>query len=162
MKRLSVMLAPVLLTALLSIAVVAAAHAVAATHNSTLNGLQSAASESDGIVVVINAAGDLPGMGKLTFKREGNNVIGGSWSLTVLPANADATSSERGTLSGSVTGGALSFNSGGTLSGASSIQLTIEGGTGEHAAVSAGSGTINLASDAEISSKLSGTLVLNF
>lgn len=161
MKRLSVLLAPVLITGLLSIAVVAA-HAAVATHNSTLNALQSAASESDGVVVVINAAGDLPGMGKLTFKREGNNIIGGAWTLTVLPANADATSSERGTLSGTVTGGTLSFKSGGTLAGASSVQLTIEGGTGEHAAVSAGDGVINLSSDAENPSKLSGTLVLNF
>lgn len=161
MKRLSAVLAPVLLTGLLSIAVVAAAHAVA-THNSTLNGLQSAASESDGIVVVINAAGDLPGMGKLTFKRDGNNIIGGTWALTVLPANADATSSERGTLSGAVTGGTLSFNTDTTLTGASSVQLTIEGGTGEHAAVSAGSGTVNLSTGAENPSKLSGTLVLNF
>ena len=160
MKRLSAILAPVLLTALLSIAV-AAAHAVAA-HNSTLNAFQTAASESDGIVVILNAAGDLPGMGKLTFKREGNNVTGGSWTLTVLPANADATSSERGTLSGTVTGGTLSFNPGGTLSSASSVQLTIEGGTGEHAGVGAGNGTINLSSDAENPSKLNGTLILNF
>ena len=159
MKRLSVILVPVLITGLLSIAV--AAHAVA-IHNSTLSGLQSAASESDGIVVVINASGDLPGMGKLNFKREENNIIGGSWTLTVLPANADATSSERGTLSGTVTGGTLSFNSGGTLAVASSVQLTIEGGTGEHAAVSAGSGVVNLSTGAENPSKLSGTLVLNF
>jgi hypothetical protein len=161
MKRLSAILAPVLLTGLLSIAAAAAAHAVA-THNSALNAFQSAASESDGIVVVFNAAGDLPGMGKFSFKREGNNVIGGSWNLTVLPANADATSSERGTLSGTVTAGTLSFNPGGTLAGASSVQLTIEGGTGEHAAVSAGSGVINLSSGAENPSKLNGTLVLNF
>jgi hypothetical protein len=149
-----------LLTGLLSIAVVAA-HAVA-THNSTLNAFQSAASQSDGIVVILNAAGDLPGMGKVTFKREGDNIAAGSWTLTVLPANADATSSERGTLSGAVTGGTLSFNPGGTLTGASSVQLTIEGGTGEHAAVSAGSGVINLSSDSENSSKLNGTLILNF
>jgi hypothetical protein len=161
MKRLSVIFAPVLLTGLLCIAVAATAHAVA-THNSTLNAFQSAASESDSIVVVLNAAGDLPGMGKLTFKREGNSVVAGSWTLTVLPANADATSSERGTLSGAVTGGTLSLNSGGTLAGASSVQLTIEGGTGEHAHVSAGSGVINLSSDAENSSKLNGTLALNF
>lgn len=160
MKRLSVILAPVLITGLLCIAV-AAAHAVA-THNSTLKGFQTAAVESDGVVVVLDAAGDLPGMGKFTFKREGDNVNGGSWSLTVLPANADASASERGRLSGAITGGTLSFNSGGTLSGASSVQLTVEGGTGEHAGVGAGSGTINLSSDAENPSKLNGTLVLNF
>jgi hypothetical protein len=160
MKRLSVILAPVLLTGLFCVAM-AAAHAVA-THHSTLNAFQSAASESDGIVVVLNAAGDLPGMGKLTFKREGANVIAGSWNLTVLPANADATASERGTLSGTITGGTLTFNSNGTLSGASSVQLTIASGTGEQADVSAGSGVINLSSDAESPSKLNGTLVLTF
>ena len=161
MKRLSVILAPVLITGLLCIAAVAAARAVA-THNSTLDGFQTAASESDGVAVVLNAAGDLPGMGKISFKREGNNISGGVWSLTVLPANADATSSERGKLSGVVTGGTLSFNSNGTLSGVSSVQLTIESGTGEHAGVVAGNGTINLSSDGENPSKLSGTLVLNF
>jgi hypothetical protein len=160
MKRLSVIFAPVLLTGLLCIAV-AAAHAVA-THNSALSGFQTATSESDGVAVVIDAAGDLPGMGKVTFKRDGVNVTGGTWSLTVLPANADATASERGALSGTITGGALSFNSNGTLSGASSVQLAITGGAGEHAHVSAGTGVINLSSDAESPSKLNGTLVLNF
>lgn len=159
MKRLSVVLASVLITGLLSIAV--AAHA-ATSHNSTLRGFQTAMSESDGIAVIIDASGDLPGMGKVTFKREGNNITGGAWTLTVLPANADAAASDRGTLSGTITGGTLSFTSEGTLSGASSVQLTIEGGTGEHAAVSSGSGTINLSSDAERPSKLNGTLVLNF
>ncbi|HEX9919171.1 MAG TPA: hypothetical protein VGA87_08390 [Pyrinomonadaceae bacterium] len=160
MKRLSVILAPVLIMGLLCIAV-AAAH-VAATYNDTLKGFQTATSDSNGVAVVINAAGDLPGMGKVTFSREGNNINGGSWTLTVLPAQADASSSDRGTLSGTVTGGTLSFTPEGTLSGASSVQLTIGGGTGEHAAVSAGSGTINLSSDTESPSKLSGTLVLNF
>jgi hypothetical protein len=158
MKRLSVIFAPVLITALLCVAVAAAR----AAYNDTLTGFQTAASESDGIAVVINAAGDLPGMGKVTFKREGNNVTTGSWNLTVLPANADATASERGSLSGTITGGALTFNESGTLSGASSVQLTIESGTGEQANVNTGTGTINLSSDAESYSKLKGTLVLNF
>jgi hypothetical protein len=160
MKRLSVIFAPVLLTGLLSIAVVAA-HAVS-TRNSTLSGFQTATSESDGVAIVIDAAGDLPGMGKITVKRDGNNITGGTWTLTVLPANADASASERGMLSGTISGGTLSFNSNGTLSGASSVQLTIASGTGEHANVSAGTGVINLSSDAESPSKLNGTLVLNF
>lgn len=161
MKRLSVIFATILITGLLCVAVVAA-HAAFATYNDTLTGFQTASSESNGIVIVINAAGDLPGMGKLSLKREGNNVVGGAWNLTVLPANADAAASERGTLSGTVTGGTLSFTPEGTLSGAGSVQLTIEGGTGEHAGVGAGSGTITLSSNTENPSKLSGTLVLNF
>lgn len=159
MKRLSVMLAALLITGLLGVAVAAAR--TAATYNDTLSAFRTATSESDAVAVVINAAGDLPGMGKLTLKREGNNVNGGSWTLTVLPANADATASARGTLSGAVTGGTLSFNADGTLTGASAVQLTIEGGTGEQAGVS-GSAVINLSLSAENPSKLSGTFVLNF
>lgn len=160
MKRFSVILAAFLITALLCIAVSAAR--ASATYNDTLSGFQTATGESDGVAVIINAAGDLPGMGNLTLKRDGNNVTGGVWTLTVLPANADAAASERGTLSGTVTGGALSFTPEGTLSGASSVRLTIESGAGEYAGISGGSAIINLSSDAENPSKLSGTLVLTF
>ena len=101
-------------------------------------------------------------MGKVSFKREGNNITGGSWNLMVLPANADAAASERGTLTGTVTGGTLSLTPEGTLSAATSVRLTIEGGTGEQAGVAAGEGIINVTSDPENSSRLKGTLVLNF
>jgi hypothetical protein len=58
MKRLSVILAPVLITGLLC---VAAAHAVAA-HNSTLKGFQTATSDSDGIVGDILVTQGSPGL----------------------------------------------------------------------------------------------------
>lgn len=158
MKRLSVLLASALLTGLLC---VAAARAAAA-YNDTLTGFRTATVESEGVAVVLEAAGDLPGMGKVTFKREGDNVTGGSWTLTVLPQNADAQASERGKLSGSVGGGTLSFNADGILTGASAVQLIVEGGTGQHADVSGGTGTLNLSADPENPSQLTGTLALNF
>lgn len=153
MKRLSVLLASALCAGLFSLA---------ATYNDTLKGFQTATPESDGVAVVIEAAGDLPGMGKVTFRRDGDNVTGGTWSLTVLPSGADAQSNERGQLHGSVTGGTLSFNSEGTLNGASAVQLTVAGGAGEYAAVSGGSGTLSLSASAESPSQMAGTLVLNF
>lgn len=158
MKRLSVKLAFALCAGLLS---VAAAHA-AATYNDTVKGFRTATPEGDSVAVVIDAAGDLPGMGKLILRREGNNVTGGSWSLTVLPPDADAQSSERGQLHGSVSGGTLSFNADGVLSGVSSAQLTVESGTGQHAGVSSGSGTLSLSASPDKASQLMGTLVLNF
>jgi hypothetical protein len=48
-------------------------------------------------------------MGKVILRSEGGNVTGGSWTLTVLPQGADASASERGKLSGAVTGGTVSF-----------------------------------------------------
>jgi hypothetical protein len=158
MKRLSVLLASAMFAGLLS----AAAAGAAATYNDTLSAFQTATPESDGLAVVIDAAGDLPGMGKVILKREGNNVTGGSWTLTVLPPAADAQASERGRLNGSVGGGTLSFNADGTLSGASSVQLNVEGGTGEHAGVSGGTGTLSLSPNPENASRLTGTLSLNF
>lgn len=159
MNRLRVLLASTLAVGMFWCAVAAR---TATTYSDTVNALQTAAGEGGGVAFVLNASGDLPGMGKLDLKREGGNVTGGTWTLTVLPPNADATSSERGKLSGSVTGGTLSFGEGGTPSGASEVRLSVEGGTGEHAGVSGGSGTINLSPDPANPSRLKGTLVLNF
>jgi len=85
MKRLSLALAWIVITGLLCVV----AAGVATTYNDTLSGFQSASSE--GIAMVLDAGGDLPGMGRVTLLREGNNVTGGNWTLTIFPPNADAT-----------------------------------------------------------------------
>lgn len=140
----------------------AVAARTATTYSDTVSALQTAAGEGEGVAFVLDASGDLPGMGRVVLKREGGNVTGGSWTLTVLPPNADATSSERGRLSGGVTGGTLSFGEGGAPSGASEVRLSVEGGTGQYAGVGGGSGTINLSPDPANPSRLRGTLVLSF
>jgi hypothetical protein len=158
MKRLAVISATTLAAALLCLAAARAA----TTYNDAVSAFQTAATEGEGVALVLQAEGDLPGMGKLTLRREGNNVTGGSWSLTVLPPNADASSSEKGRLTGAITGGTFSFHEDGTVAGVSAVQLTVEGGTGQHAAVGGGSGALNLSADAENPSRLRGSLVLNF
>ena len=158
MKRLTLIFA----TALAASLVCLAAARAATTYNDAVGAFQTASPDSGGVALILEAAGDLPGMGKVTLRREGNNVTGGSWSLTVLPPNADASSSEKGRLTGAVTGGSFTFNPDGTLAGVSSVQLTVEGGTGQHASVSAGSGTLSLSADAANPSKLAGTLALSF
>ncbi|HEU4766378.1 MAG TPA: hypothetical protein VFS77_03360 [Pyrinomonadaceae bacterium] len=133
-----------------------------ADYNDTVNGSQTAAPEAQGIALNLTASGDLPGMSKLMLQRDGTNVTGGTWRLTVLPQNADASSSERGNLDGTVTGGTLTLNAEGTVSAASSVQITIQSGTGDYASVSTGTATLNLSADAENPTQLTGTLVLSF
>jgi hypothetical protein len=152
MKQLFLLLVSLVLAATLSLA----------TYNDTVDGSQTAAPEAEGIAVNLAATGDLPGMSKVTLQRDGQNVTGGSWRLTVLPQNADASSSERGALIGTISGGTLALSAEGTLASASGVQITIQSGTGEFAAVTSGSGTITLNAGAENPSQLSGTLVLNF
>ena len=152
MKHLMLMLASLLLAALVSVA----------TYNDTLSGSQTAAPEADGIALNFTAGGDLPGMSKVTLQRDGQNVTGGTWRLTVLPQNADASSSDRGALIGTITGGTLTLNAEGTLASAAAVQVTIQSGTGEYASVTSGTGTISISAEAENPSQLSGTLVLNF
>jgi len=149
MKRLLVILA---LAAFLS----------TATYNDSLSGAQTAAPESAGIALNLTATGDLPGMNKVTLQRDGQNVTGGSWRMTVLPQNADASSSERGELVGTITGGTLTLTAEGTLASASGVQVTIQSGTGEFASVTSGSATLSVSGNAENPSQLNGTLVLNF
>jgi hypothetical protein len=133
-----------------------------ATYNDTLNGSQTAAPEAEGVALNLTASGELPGMSKVTLRRSGSDVTGGTFRLIVLPQNPDASSSERGHLIGTITGGTLTMTSEGTVASASSVQVTIQSGSGEFAAVTSGSGTITLSSNAENPSQLSGTLALNF
>ena len=134
----------------------------AATYNNTLNGSQTAAPEAEGIALNLTAAGDLPGMSKVNLHRNGEIVTGGSLHLTVLPQNADASSSERGQLVGTISGGSVTLTSEGTLASASGVQVTIQSGTGEFANITSGTATLNITASSENHSQLSGTLVLNF
>lgn len=133
-----------------------------ATYNDSLQGSQTAAPEAEGIALNLTAGGDLPGMSKVKLQRNGQNVTGGSFRLTVLPQNADATSSVRGELVGTISGGTVALTTEGTLSSAAGVQITIQSGTGEFASVTSGSGTISVTANSENPSQLSGTLVLNF
>ena len=152
MKHVALILLPVVLASVISVA----------TYNNTLNGSQTAAPEAEGIALNLTAAGDLPGMSKVNLHRNGENVTNGSLRLTVLPQNADASSSERGQLVGTISGGTVTVSAEGTLASASGVQVTIHSGTGEFASVTSGTATLNITANSENPSQLSGTLVLNF
>ena len=133
-----------------------------ATYNDSLSGSQTAAPEAEGIALNLTASGDLPGMNKITLQRSASNVTGGSWRMTVLPQNADASSSPRGELIGTISAGTLTLTAEGTLASASGVQIAIQSGTGEFASVTSGAGTITITANAENPSQLNGNLVLNF
>ena len=158
MKRLIFIFAPTLIVCLL----IAASVRAAAVYRNTVKGFESASSESDGVNLLLNAEGDLPGVTHISLRRDGNKVSGGSWTLTVLPPDASATAGEKGKLTGSVGGGTLTFNGDGSLASAESVQLTIRSGTGQYSRVESGSAIINLEPAAENPSQLVGTLTLTF
>jgi hypothetical protein len=133
-----------------------------ATYNDSIQGSQTAAPEAEGIALNLTASGDLPGMSKVKLQRDGQNITGGSFRMTVLPQNADASSSERGELVGTISGGTLALTTEGTVASATGVQITIQSGTGEFSSVTSGSGTISITAGSENPTQLSGTLVLNF
>jgi hypothetical protein len=146
---------------LLSVAV-CFSNPVPATYNNTVTGSQTAAAESGSIALNLNASGDLPGMLSLTLRHENGNINGGTWTLTVLPPNADATSSESGTLTGTFTSGTITLDANGIATAVNSVQLTVQSGTGQYGTTTAGSGTLTLSADPENSTKLGGPFALNF
>ena len=148
-------------TFLLSLAMLVSTYN-AATYNDTVSGSQTASAESGSVAFNLNATGELPGMLSLTVRHEGGNVTGGTWKLTVLPANADANSSETGTLTGTFSGGTLTLDTNGIATAASSVQLTVQSGTGQFAAITSGTGTLSLSADPENSTKLGGPLAISF
>jgi hypothetical protein len=98
----------------------------------------------------------------VTLKHEGGNVNGGSWTLTVLPPDADASSAQTGTLTGTFTSGAITLDSHGIATAVSSVNLAVQSGTGQFGTITTGSGTLGLSADPENSTKLGGPLALNF
>lgn len=152
MKHLMLMLALMALAVFVS----------AVTYNNTVSGSQRAAPEVDGIALNLTVAGDLPGTSEVKLQRDGQTVVGGTWRLRVLPPNANASSVERGELIGTVTGGSVTLNAQGTLAAASSVQVVLQGGTGEFSKITSGYATLTIAANAENASQLSGRLVLNF
>ena len=146
---------------IISLVIITTTHA-ASTYNNTVTGSQTASAESGSVAFNLNATGDLPGMLSIKLKHEGGNVNGGTWTLTVLPPNADATSSETGTITGSFSGGTVTLDANGVVTGASSVQLSVQSGTGQYQTVTGGTGTLGLSTDAENSTKLGGPLALSF
>lgn len=155
MRLLSYVFAP----ASVGLLCVTLAHA-AKTYEDKVEGFQSASRE--GIALHLGASGDLPGEYKTVLRRDGKNVTGGSWTLTVFAPDADAVSGAKGELTGSVTGGALTFNGEGAVAGANSVQLTVHGGTGQYVGIKSGRGALNLSTTPENPSQLAGTLTLDF
>jgi hypothetical protein len=134
----------------------------AAAYRDSVKGFQSASAEEESVSLLLNADGDLPGLFKVSLRREGHKVTGGSWTLTVLPPDADAIANEKGRLTGDASGGTLTFNGDGSLATADSILLTVQEGSGHYSRVKSGGATLNLSSSAENPSQLAGTLLLNF
>lgn len=149
-----------LLAASLALAACVGLARAAAEYNGSVSGSQTAAAE--GVSLNLNAAGDLPGMLTLSLKHEGGRVTSGSWSLTVLPPGADATSAERGRLSGVVSAGTLTLGANGIVSAAEGLRLDVQDGAGQYAGVSGGAGTLSLSADPENASKLGGPLKFDF
>ncbi len=133
-----------------------------ATYNNSLSGAQTAAPEAAGIALNLNASGDLPGMAKVTLQHDGANVTGGTLRMTVLPQNADASSSERGALVATLSGGTVTLTAEGTVASVSGVQVAVQSGTGEFASVTSGTGTLAVSANGDNPSQLSGTLILNF
>jgi len=151
MKHILTALMPLMLAAVLSMA----------TYNDAVSGSQTPAPTVD-IALNLTATGDLPGLSRITLQRSNLKVTGGTWRMTVLPQNADASSNERGVLIGTVTGGTLTLNAGGALASASAVKVTIQSGTGEFAAVTSGTATISVTANAQNPSLMNGTLSLTF
>jgi hypothetical protein len=158
MKRLNSVLAPTLMSCLL----IAASARAATVYRDTVKGFESASGESDSVNLLLTAEGDLPGMGHVSLRRDGDKVVGGVWRLTVLADDADPTAGEKGGLVGSVGGGTMTFNGDGSLAKAESVRLTVESGTGRYSRVGSGSGLIHVAPAADNPSQLVGSLTLTF
>ncbi|MDQ1741497.1 MAG: hypothetical protein QOE53_3149 [Pseudonocardiales bacterium] len=143
-------------------------------HNVTLRTARVSKTEDGRVVVLMEADNDLKGSLTMTLERDANGttITGGFWALVLsytelTPSeggDGDGASErliQKGTLSGSVTGGSLTLDADGNVAAINSAQLTITQGSVAYEGVNAGGGSAQ-ENDLQDAAKSSGSLVLNF
>jgi hypothetical protein len=138
-----------------------AAQTQASTYLTHLAIAQQSVDSNGHTVVVMQAAGDLPGVLTLVLSTSANGTItGGEWAMNVSytaplhpgaapdPTSADPDSAvgeqliQKGVLSGKISSGSATMANG-QVQELSSLQLVVTGGSMQFAKVSAGSGSVS-------------------
>lgn len=149
-----------------------------AVHSIPLSTAQVSMLDDNRVVVLMDAKGELPGSLTLTVERDstGTTVVGGSWVLVVSyteftplghpdPDGAGEAQSERlvqkGTLSGTISGGTLALDANGNVISFDALQLIINQGSVAYDGVTEGTGSAQ-ETDLQDVVNSAGTLILNF
>src|SRR5688572_2510959 len=155
--------------AALTVAVILAASQVNGVHaqtgtalyGSVLSGtIQSPICSSDNFASG-DASGDLRGSFFLAFDCQDGAISGGTWLILVTTEGADGTTEIRGTLRGQVVNGAFEIDLDSKTS-VRNVVLAVTEGTGEYAAVAAGTGSLDATSDPAGATQFVGTIGLTF
>ncbi len=133
-----------------------------ASYGSTLSGtIQSPICSSDNFASG-DASGDLRGSFFLAFDCRDGAISGGTWLILVTTEGADGTTEIRGTLRGQVVNGAFETDVDSNSTVVRNVVLAITEGTGEYAAVAAGSGSLDGTADPAAATQFFGTMGLTF
>jgi len=135
--------------------------------------------ENNRVVITMDAVGDLPGALTLMIDRDGSGraIIGGDWALVVAeippPDNHQDNGNDpdhggpsdqpiqKGTLSGSLSAGSISFSADGKLASVDAVQLNLNLGSQTFKNVSSGNGTVQVV-NVEDYPLSSGSISLSF
>ena len=132
----------------------------ATVHSGLLSRARVSYVENNRLVITMDAVGDLPGALTLMIDRDGSGrtVIGGDWALVVAeippPDNHQGNGNDhggpsdqpiqKGTLSGTISGGSISFSADGKLASIDALQLNLNLGSQTFKNVSSGDGTVQV------------------
>ena len=151
----------------------------ATVHSGLLSRARVSYVENNRLVITMDAVGDLPGALTLMIDRDGSGraVIGGDWALVVAeippPDNHQDNGNDpdhggpsdqpiqKGTLSGSLSAGSISFSAEGKLASVDALQLNLNLGSQTFKNVSSGDGTVQVV-NVENYPLSSGSISLSF
>lgn len=141
--------------------VVASAQQAATTYHTSLSIAHQSRDAKGHSVVILQSAGDLPGVLTLVLSTSPDgSITGGEWALNVsytaplnpdtqpVPDSPDPDSAQgeqliqKGTLSGTIAAGSVAF-SGDQIAAINSLQLALHTGSMQFATVSSGSGSVS-------------------
>ena len=153
-----------------------AGRSAATVHSGSLSRTRVSYVENNRVVITMDAVGDLPGALTLMIERDGSGraVIGGDWALVVaeippLDNHQDNNGQggpsdqpiQKGTLSGTVSGGSISLSADGKLASIDALQLNLNLGSQVFKNVSSGDGNVQVV-NVENYPLSSGSISLSF
>jgi hypothetical protein len=104
----------------------------------------ASATQNDELVLRGVLAGQTRGTFTVTVRWDGDPKVVGQWHLRFETQTPDGSLVETGSLHGTVTDGRIEPLPGGSGSALSDLALTVQEGSGQHAAVASGSGRAEL------------------
>lgn len=134
------------------------------SHELSIKGVASPGSARGTLMLVGRSEGPLRGSFEMSiwYNPVTNEVIGGTWKLTIARPGREGAAKVDGALAGSITGGSITLDKHGKVNSIEGVQISIQRSVGQYSRVAKGSGKFSGTLDLRRQHPFKGELQISF